>query len=173
MNYHRLLHLYLFTSFTSLIAAPLCSFTDPLELQRGVFCNNYTVFQSCFSQEFQDFILMLLHPDPHRRTPTPQHTEAASHMCPPVARLFQKFQRLFGPVCANEGRISIIENMTASPTQAVLLQVRSGCDIELLIVLTSGSCARACLQFAVRLQSKTSRRRAAGAVGMQRNGHGK
>ena len=51
--------------------------------------------------------------------------------CPPVARLFQKFQRLFGSVCADEERSSIIDNITASPTQAVLLQVRSGCDIEL------------------------------------------
>jgi hypothetical protein len=139
VNYHRLLHLYLFSSFTSLIAAPLCSFKDPHELKSGVscneefraFCNNYNVFESSFSQEFQDFILMLLHPVPDRRTPTIQHAEAGGHMCPPVARLFQKFQRLFGPVCAKEGRNSIIENMTASPTQAVLLQVRSGCDIEL------------------------------------------
>ncbi len=110
---------------------------------------------------------MLLHPDPDRRTPTPQPAAAGGHvpdrtqnrcldcagkelqcsscaaaeqdqqegsggnMCPPVARLFQKFQRLFGPVCADEDRSSIIENMTASHTQAVLLQVRSGCDIEL------------------------------------------
>jgi hypothetical protein len=147
----------------------LCSFKDPHELKSGViinrefraFCNNYNVFESSFSQEFQDFILMLLHPVPDRRTPTIQHAAAGGHVaertqnrcldcagkelqcsscaaaeqdqqkCPPVARLFQKFQRLFGPVCADEERSSIIENMTASPTQAVLLQVRSGCDIEL------------------------------------------
>jgi hypothetical protein len=96
------------------------SFKDPKELQDTKrFCNNYSIF-SKLSRDFQEFILMILHPDPAHRIPS-----VDSVKIPPIAELFLKFPRLFGTCSNEEERNRIIENMTPSSTQAVLLQVMS------------------------------------------------
>ena len=95
------------------------SFTHPSELAGDRFFNNHSVFKS-FSEDFQDFILTILHPDPSQRVPPSEvHTD------PPVVALFRRFPRLCASACLNA---ESIENLTRSPTQAVLLKVR-GCVV--------------------------------------------
>ena len=106
------------------IAAAFRRFKDPSELDSDHFCNNYSIFK-CFSKEFQDFILTILHSEPAKRVPPSQLSTDA-----PVVRLFRKFPRL----CGSAGLTAeIIENLTRSPTQTILLQVRgdAACIFEM------------------------------------------
>ncbi len=125
-------------------ADPCSSLKSSPELQDDKrFRNNYSTF-STFSREFQDFILMILHPDPAHRIPS-----GSVEKTPPVVKLFHKFPRLFGRCSDEQTKIAIIENMTPSPTQAVLLQVIALSSAPSpLKLLTACSSASACAQFA-------------------------
>ena len=103
------------------MTASIHSFTHIRELDdSGRFFNNYSSVFKHFSQDFQEFIHTILQPEPHQRTPlSPLLTD------PPVVRLFRRFPLLFGHVKLSDAEeSSIIENMTPSPTQTVLLTVR-------------------------------------------------
>ena len=87
---------------------------------------------------------MILHPDPAHRIPS-----GSVEKTPPVVKLFYKFPRLFGCCMDEQTKIAIIENMTPSPTQAVLLQVIAYPSVQLpLKLLTVRSSANACAQSA-------------------------
>lgn len=130
-------------SASSPLADPFSSLKCPSELQdERRFRNNYSTF-STFSREFQDFILMILHPNPAHRIPI-----GSVEKTPPVVKLFHKFPRLFGSCSDEQTKIAIIENMTPSPTQAVLLQVIALSSSQSpLTLLTACSSASACAQF--------------------------
>lgn len=94
---------------------------DKDTLQQARFRNNYTAGFSRLSNEFQELILMILQPVPDFRLPP-----GDSHCDAPIARLFERFPQLFGPV-SDEQKSSIVQNITPSTTQSLLLQVNPVC----------------------------------------------
>jgi hypothetical protein len=112
-----------------LMNASIHSFTHIGELDDcSRFFNNYRSVFKHFSQDFQDFIHTILQPEPAQRVPLSPGLLTG----PPIARLFRRFPLLFGPVKLSDAEeSSIIENMTPSPTQIVLLKVKRECALQL------------------------------------------
>ena len=88
---------------------------DPSELADSArFCNNYSTVFLHRSPEFREFVLMLLHPDPARRSPPGDDFE------PPVLRIFRRFPQLLASGALTD---DLVRNLTPSTVQSALLKV--------------------------------------------------